>query len=396
MTTRRILALAHHPVQYFSPLMRELTARPGIDLRVGFMCLAGAVSSFDEGFGHDVRWDVPLLDGYSWFNLGEKDGKQRPTAQTVGDLWKLVRDERFDTVLFFTGYRFAEFWSTLAAARSVRTGTALSTEAHTLVPREPAYWKTLAKEFVVRRAYHNVDVTMAASGGAKRLTESLGVPESRVVLTPFSVDNDWWTAKAAAADVGATRARYGIPAGAPLIVFCAKLQTWKRPMDVLRAFSRSNVAGSHLIFAGDGPERSSLDQEANALGVSDRVHFIGFMNQSELPPLYAAADVFVLPSEYEPFGVVVNEAMLCRCAMVVSDRVGARHDLLRHGENGFVFPVGDVDTLATYLRTLTTDLDLSRRMADSGLEIIRSWSPRAAVDGIVRCIDLAMERASRA
>ncbi len=394
MTTQRVLALAHHPVQYFSPVMRELSARPGIDLRVGFMCLAGAVSSFDEGFGHDVRWDIPLLDGYSWFNLGQKNGKRRPTAQTSKDLWRLVRAERFDTLLFFTGYRFAEFWTTLAAARSVRTGTALSTEAHTLVPREPAYWKTLAKEFVVRRAYHNVDVTMASSAGAKRLMESLGVPGARVVLTPFSVDNDWWTARAAAADIATTRARYGVPAGAPLTVFCAKLQKWKRPLDVLRGFSRADVAGSHLIFAGDGPERSSLEKEAHALGVSDRVHLIGFLNQSELPPLYAAADVFVLPSEYEPFGVVVNEAMLCGCAMVVSDRVGARHDLVRHGENGFVFPVGDVDSLALYLRRLMADSESCRAMAQAGLELIRGWSPRAAVDGIVRTVDLASTRAS--
>jgi glycosyltransferase involved in cell wall biosynthesis len=165
-------------------------------------------------------------------------------------------------------------------------------------------------------------------------------------------------------------------------------------MDVLRAFARAKVAESHLIFAGDGPERSSLEREALRLGVSSRVHLIGFQNQSALPPLYAAADVFVLPSEYEPFGVVVNEAMLCRCAMVVSDSVGARHDLVRHGDNGFVFPVGDEDALATHLRTLTTDRELCRRMADSGLEIIRSWSPRAAVDGIVRTIEVAISRAA--
>ena len=65
------------------------------------------------------------------------------------------------------------------------------------------------------------------------------------------------------------------------------------------------------------------------MGVADRVRFLGFVNQSGLPAVYAASDVLVLPSSYEPFGVVVNEAMLCGCAAIASDRVGARFDLVK-------------------------------------------------------------------
>ena len=68
--------------------------------------------------------------------------------------------------------------------------------------------------------------------------------------------------------------------------------------------------------------------------------------------MYRASDVFVLPSEYEPFGVVVNEAMLSGCAVIVSDQVGARLDLVRNGETGFVFPMGNLDVLAALLGEL--------------------------------------------
>ena len=74
------------------------------------------------------------------------------------------------------------------------------------------------------------------------------------------------------------------------------------------------------------------------LGLEDRVRFLGFLNQSQLPSAYCAADLFVLPSLFEPFGLVVNEAMLCGLPVAVSDRVGARFDLVRPDENGYVFP----------------------------------------------------------
>ena len=139
------------------------------------------------------------------------------------------------------------------------------------------------------------------------------------------------------------------------MLFCAKLQPWKGPLDVLEAFARANVPNSYLVFAGDGPLRTSIEQRACELGVSERVRILGFVNQSQLPSVYCAADLLVLPSLYEPFGFVVNEAMLCGCPAAVSDRVGAKYDLVRQGETGYVFPAGDVDALAAILRDVLSD-----------------------------------------
>ena len=148
------------------------------------------------------------------------------------------------------------------------------------------------------------------------------------------------------------RAReWQIPVSATVMLFCAKLQPWKGPGDALEAFARANVPNSYLVFAGDGPLRTSIEQRADELGVSERVRILGFVNQSQLPSVYCAADLLVLPSLYEPFGFVVNEAMLCGCPVAVSDRVGAKYDLVRQGETGYVFPTGDVDALAAILVT---------------------------------------------
>jgi glycosyltransferase involved in cell wall biosynthesis len=111
------------------------------------------------------------------------------------------------------------------------------------------------------------------------------------------------------------------------------------------------------------------------LGVAHRVRFLGFVNQSRLPDVYRAADILVLPSEYEPFGVVVNEAMLCGRPVIVSDRVGAKYDLVREGETGFVYPCGDIEALAQILREVLPDRERLRKMGEAARKRMETWSP---------------------
>jgi glycosyltransferase involved in cell wall biosynthesis len=160
-------------------------------------------------------------------------------------------------------------------------------------------------------------------------------------------------------------------------------------MDVLNAFSLANVPDSYLIFAGDGPLRSSLEHKAKELGIAHRIRFLGFMNQSQLPSVYRAADLLVLPSYYEPFGLVVNEGMLCGLPVVVSDRVGAKFDLVRPGENGYVFPVGNVNALAGILKEILPDTQKKSRMGAAAFQRMQTWSPHEYVEGIVHAVRLA-------
>ena len=191
------------------------------------------------------------------------------------------------------------------------------------------------------------------------------------------------------------RAAWKIPAEGTVAFFCAKLQRWKGPLDLLESFARANVQNSFLVFAGDGPERNVLERRAAELGLADRVRFLGFLNQSQLPSAYCAADVFVLPSLFEPFGLVVNEAMLCGLPVAVSDRVGARFDLVRPDENGYIFPAGDVDALAAVLREILADEEKRSRMSIAARRRMETWSPREYAEHVVLALDqVALKRAS--
>ena len=390
----RVLLLCTHPVQYGAPMWRLMAQRPELEVLVAYCSLEGAEAHVDPGFGVEVAWDIPLLDNYPWVQL--KNVSPRPANGGFFGLinpgiWRLIRSGKFDTVIIFTGYVCATFWIAAAAAKLSGIPILFGTDAHNLSPRDALSWKAKTKKHLWPKLFRLADIVIAPSSGTVALMRSLRISHDRVMLMPYVVHNEWWLEQAARVDRAAVRQSWNIPADAPVVLFCAKLQSWKRPQDLLRAFARANVAGSYLVYAGDGPMKSDLEAEAKALGIADRTHFLGFVNQSGLPRVYCASDLLVLPSEYEPFGVVVNEMMLCGHGAIVSDRVGAKFDLVAEGETGFVYPCGDIDALANLLRRRLSDREALGRYGEAAKLRMAEWSPQAYVDSLIRGVEKAIE-----
>ena len=135
------------------------------------------------------------------------------------------------------------------------------------------------------------------------------------------------------------------------------------------------------MIVGDGEERSRLEQMSRENGLQD-VRFCGFRNQSELPRFFDLCTVFVLPSEHEPWGLIVNEAMSAGCPVIVSDDIGAQPDLIADGVEGFVYPVGNVDALTKALAGVLAHPDAARQMGRRALKRIASWDFEADVRGL--------------
>jgi glycosyltransferase involved in cell wall biosynthesis len=389
----RVLFVLTHPVQYMSPILREMSKHPKLDITAAYCSLQGAKPELDPDFGREVAWDIPLLDGYRWLhvpNRSPRPGLGRFFGLLNPGVWKKIRAADFDVAVILTGYRYATFWIAALAAKAKGLPILFGTDAHHIAPRDGRNWKIQFKKWLWPRLYRLADVVIVPSTGGVNLMHSLGIPPERVVLTPYSVDNKWWIEQAAQVNRSAVRAEWGVPDDAAVVLFCAKLQPWKRPHDLLRAFAKANAKGAYLIFAGDGPLRTALEKEAQSLGIADRSRFLGFVNQSGLPRVYSSSDLFVLPSEYEPFGVVVNEAMLSGCAVVVSDQVGARFDLVRNGETGYVFPMGNIDALAALFSELLPAKEKLQQMGAAARERMAGWSPEQNIEGLIHAIDVAL------
>jgi glycosyltransferase involved in cell wall biosynthesis len=389
----RLLAIGQQPAQYQAPLFRRMAAREDVELQVAYCTLRGAEAAHDPEFGATVQWDVPLLDGYSWVQvLNRGSGGESFWGLRNSGLWRIIREGHFDAVLCYVSYRRATFWIARLAAKLSRAAFLFGTDTTTLNPLDGRMWKRSVKRALWPFLFRLADQVIVPSSGSRELMRSLALPDERVTITPYVVDNDWWLAQSAKVDRAAARGSWGASEADGVVLFCAKLQPWKRPFDLLEAFAKSGVPNTLLVFAGAGPLRAELEARVASLGLGKRVRFLGFVNQSQLPAIYTAADLMVLPSVYDAFGVVVNEAMLCGCAVAASDHVGAARDLIVEGRTGFVYPCGDVDALARVLRQAMGDRAKLTEMQRTARARMETWSPRENIEATLEAVSRGVAR----
>ena len=393
----RLMVLTSHPIQYQAPLFRRLAEHPRVDLTVYFCSDQGLAVSRDPEFGVSFKWDRPLLEGYSSRFLANVSPFRASTGLwrainpgVVSHLWR----GNFDAVLVH-GYALATNWLGFAAARLRRTPILLHGETFERDPGQsgPRRW---AKRAALGALFRQVAAFLPIGSKSVEFYESFGVSRERMFLTPYSVDNDFFIAEAErlTGRRDALKAELGIARDVPVCLYLSKLIPRKRPMDCLQAFEPLQDRAA-LVFVGDGERRPALEGYVRDRGIRN-VHFMGFRNQSELSRFYALADVFLLPSAFETWGLVVNEAMCFGLPVVVADGAACSFDLVRDGENGYVVPTGDVATLAGRLETLVGDSELRRRMGRRSSEMIATWGHRECVDGIVGALDRVRFESKRA
>ena len=143
--------------------------------------------------------------------------------------------------------------------------------------------------------------------------------------------------------------------GEKLLIHLSNFRPVKRVRDCVQVFARvAEQVPAHLLLVGDGPDRSQAEMLASSLGIRERVHFLGKQDSvSEILPL---ADLMLMPSELESFGLAALEAMACRVPAIAT-RVGGVPELIDDGKNGCLFPVGDVDGMARCAIDLLSDAE---------------------------------------
>ena len=170
-------------------------------------------------------------------------------------------------------------------------------------------------------------------------------------------------------EAGAVRDRLiGDPA-ARVVIHVSNFRPVKRVNAVIEIFERiARRMPAHLLMVGDGPDLDSAVRLTREYGLERRVHFLG--EQDQVPPLLSIADVFLLPSMQESFGLAALEAMACEVPVVASS-VGGLPEVIEHGRNGFLLPPGDLEGMAATALSVLTDAALRQRIAATALHTVR-------------------------
>jgi glycosyltransferase involved in cell wall biosynthesis len=390
----KVGVVTSHPIQYQVPLFRAIASQPDIDLTVFFGSNHGiAPGKIDPGFGRAFAWDISLLDGYKHIFLnnskpGIEVGDWRLDAPDIKSYFKY---ERYDAVLVL-GWSKVLFWQAIWWAR--KYSIPLIQRGESNLKHSQSWFVKLAKKVLFPLLFKQFKAFLSIGSLNAKLYQHFGVPKEAIFSAPYCVDNDFFSERAAAQKVSARQLRrdLGICDDDTVFLFTAKFIDRKRPLDLIAAATKSSaVSSSHVILVGDGVLMDACRNEIAANKLTN-VHLVGFKNQTELPAFYAAADVLVLPSEYETWGLVVNEAMACGLPCIVSDTCGAAADMIVEGQTGFTYPKGDVARLAELMMYMAENTDGRKAMGRYAAAHIQNFSVASTVSALENALCFVSRR----
>lgn len=398
----RLAYLVSHPIQYQAPLLRRIAQEPDIELTVFFGSDFSLRQYQDQGFGVEVKWDVPLLDGYQhrFLPVIRDDGTQTFATPLNRGIFRALRGggtaPAFD-VLWVHGYATLNALQGMLAAKALGVPVLLRAESW-LHDRSRSAAKLRVKALWFAGLKRLVDGVLPIGTVNEEYWKHYFGDEVQRFVMPYAVDNEYFQRRSAEARHGRVELRneLRLEPGRPVILFASKLQERKRCVDLVDAYrmlieETDGGPRPYLVIVGDGEERASLEEKVRHSGLTD-VRFCGFRNQSELPGFFDLASVFVLPSRHEPWGLIVNEVMNAGRAVILSDDVGCQRDLITNGVEGCVFPTGDVEALALALRRVLASPAVAEQMGVRALERIRRWSFEEDVAALRRAIAAVTRR----
>jgi glycogen(starch) synthase len=222
---------------------------------------------------------------------------------------------------------------------------------------------------------HVANRVLVCSGYMRwEVTRLLELSAGKVEVVPNGVDPAVW--RAPAKEIAAARWRYA--GEGPLVGFAGRLVYEKGVQDLVAALPRlrAHHPGLRLVISGDGPYRQQLQDEVHDRRLQRAVSFTGFLSETDLPPVLAAVDTVVVPSIYEPFGMVALEAASAGAPLAVAT-TGGLAEIVEPGVNGVTFPAKDPDALADAVSTVLADPGYAGRIAGAARTMIAerySWS----------------------
>lgn len=355
---------AHYKSKLFSEIDRAIKrSNPSDELLVAQIALYEASRKVMQN-------DDSIIYDYPYKVLFERSLDQVSFGQRREALFRVFNEYRPD-VLNITGYFDWAQVLLMFYARAKGVKVVISSESSS-ADHNRSGWKEAVKKLIVGRA----NAFFCFGKTSAEYLESLGVAKSAIKVR-----------NAAVIDEQVIRQRYDEAkkelntAGNPVsrkFVYVGRLAPEKNLNTLIRAFAQTvKETGSDwkLLFVGDGPERGNLGQLVSESGIADKVIFAGGFPWYQVPGWLAQSDVLVLPSKSEPWGLVVNEAMVCGMPVIVSETCGCAGDLVRNGANGFTF---DHTQQADLEKHLTWFIQHPDRIAGMGLDSLKLIAPFAS------------------
>ena len=349
---KNIIYIQSHPIQYFAPFFENFQ-NSEITLTVLFCSKEGLEESYDVEFGKNVKWDIPLLNGYESKFI--KNNSKKPTIHNrfFGLLnWGIIKELKLaeNSIVIVPGWNYASYWLAIFAAKYYGHKLGLRGES----PFNQEIIKSKLKLFLRKLffkifLFNIIDYAFYIGKQNKLFYEYYGVSEDKLYFVPYSVDNKRFQM---AKDLYFNQKNHlkkilKLDDNKIQILFSGKYIQKKRPLDLLNAFSKIDNRNLQLVMVGDGELRQEMEDFIIENNLTSKVFLTGFINQTEIVKYYATSDIFVMCSGIgETWGLSVNEAMNFGLKLIVSKTAGCSIDLVQINKTGWIFETGNIDDLA--------------------------------------------------
>lgn len=374
----KVLLLNNVPAPYFSPLFNELARVPDWQLTV----------CYTSSWVSTVGWRNDELVSASSCGTIVLDRVRPRLTKMIGSplsaaytLLALLNRERPDYLICY-GYTLKPQVTLICWAMLTATRFALIGDANYFFD-QPGRLKGFAKKLWLRFVVKKASALIAIGTASKLFWQRYGASSSQIFKSLLVVDNKFFLAAAAgkAAESLTLRTRLGLD-NKVVFLFVGRLIKRKNVDLIIQAANRLGASEFGVVIAGSGEEDARLKTLA---GNNPNVVFVGNVTPQEVPVFYRMADVLVLPADQEPWGLVINEAMVCGLAIIAHQHCGAAVDLVDF-DNGIKLRDFSVEELAEAMEALVRGQSLLRNMQERSRLKIQDWSIEKAAEGIVEAV----------
>ena len=359
---KKLAIISSHPIQYNAPLFRLLAESGDLHPRVFYTWeQAGKGTKFDPGFGKNIEWDIPLLEGYEFEfvpNTAEDPGTHHFKGMINPDLNKRIEAWQPDLLLVY-GW---SWHSHLSAMRHFHGRIPVLFRGDSTLLNEKPGLRKIVRRIFLTWVYRHVDYALFVGVNNKEYFLKHGLKPRQLIHAPHAVDNRRFAASDAErrAEAAAWKRSLGITPGELVVLFAGKLEPYKDPAFIVGLAEKWKGLPVKVILVGNGQLENELKQRAKN---NSRILFLDFQNQSRMPVVYRLADLFILSSHSqnsgsgmsttsETWGLGANEAMACGCGLMLCSGAGGAADLVKEGENGIIFPAGDDEKCTKFVKEL--------------------------------------------
>lgn len=377
---KQVFALFRNPATYIDPLLTKFGEK--VDLYV----------AFSVNKPHKEN-SLGRLEHFFLRNAKKKTfWEGRDYAIIQPEVMRYIQERSYDVIFIATSYWSLTTWFALTKARKM--GIPVITRMTAGDDREGNLLIKLIKKVVVTLYCKKVDAGVYECEEQKKYFTRYGMEEESLFFAPCAVDNEYFCSLRDKYDKVLTRKKMGLEDGTIALIFTGQLINRKRPLDIIHAVRNLKTNGYivELFILGSGELEDKLKTTVTEIDLQKEVHFCGKVDHEIMAEYLSACDIYILPSEYDPSPKALNEAMNFGLPVIISDGIKTAKEMCITGENGYVFPVGDIDALTKAIEMVIANPDSINNMGRKSKEIVSNYNFDTVTEAWLSAIEYCIRK----